>query len=396
MKLLLLNGHGISLNVDGARLHIKDGKYSDDIPQEEFVYSPRRIDVDHIVVYGRTGNISFDAIRWLMKHNVQVSILNWDGTLLTTMLPNNSVQIDAKFAQYNAYSDNNLRVTLAKNLIKAKFSRTQSVLNYLKHKYVIVNNDFSKEEQRLEKANSIQEIMMVEGRVASFYWQELTKIIPEKYEFETREYQARPRGAGDVINCMLNYGYTILEAECLKAINTTGLDAHIGFMHEKCNGKNSLAYYMQEPFRFLIDLAVINAIENNLMDKSDFIRTESYTLRLRPTGAKKLIEEIDKQLLKKTTYNNKQWSWRYIITEKATELSHFLQGKKKQINFSTPEATINRTDSEEIRKKILAISYAEWERKGYSRGTLHYMKTNAKKNETFKLNKHTKKIILNT
>ena len=92
---------------------------------------------------------------------------------------------------------------------------------------------------------------------------------------------------------MLNYGYTLLEAECLRAINTAGLDAHVGFLHEMNPSKNSLAYDLQKPFRFLVDLAVITLIDSKRMDDKEFIRIESYSLRLRPTGAKKLTEEFN-------------------------------------------------------------------------------------------------------
>lgn len=36
--------------------------------------------------------------------------------------------------------------------------------------------------------------------------------------------------------------------------------------------KNSLAYDLQETFRFLVDLAVVNLIENGTMDKKDLSR----------------------------------------------------------------------------------------------------------------------------
>jgi CRISPR-associated protein Cas1 len=48
-----------------------------------------------------------------------------------------------------------------------------------------------------------------------------------------------------------------------------GLDPHVGFLHEMNPSKNSLAYDFQEPFRFLVDLAVINLVENSTMDKKD-------------------------------------------------------------------------------------------------------------------------------
>jgi len=67
---------------------------------------------------------------------------------------------------------------------------------------------------------------------------------------------------------MLNYGYSLLEAECLRAINSVGLDAHVGFLHEMAAGKYSLAYDFQELFRFIVDLTVINLIEFDRMDKN--------------------------------------------------------------------------------------------------------------------------------
>ena len=39
---------------------------------------------------------------------------------------------------------------------------------------------------------------------------------------------------------VLNYGYALLEAECLRAINKVGLDAHVGFLHEINPSKNSV------------------------------------------------------------------------------------------------------------------------------------------------------------
>ncbi len=86
---------------------------------------------------------------------------------------------------------------------------------------------------------------------------------------------------------MLNYGYSLIEAECLRAINSVGLDAHVGFLHEMNIGKNSLAYDMQELFRFLVDLAVFSLVEKDTMERKDFIRTESFTLKLRASGTQK-------------------------------------------------------------------------------------------------------------
>jgi CRISPR-associated protein Cas1 len=216
------------------------------------------------------------------------------------------------------------------------------------------------------------------------------RFIPEKYEFDDRtgRYKSRPYGAGDMVNCMLNYGYSLLEAECMRTINAVGMDVHVGFLHEMASGKNSLAYDLQEPFRFLVDMAVINLIETDRMEKKDFIRTDNYSLRLRPSGAKKVTEEFQTWMNKKVTYQDKAMMWNYVLLLKTRELAQFLNGKKRIIDFTTPSYVIERQDTDEIRKKIIAISYTEWKKMGFSKGTLHYMKKNAKGDKPFTLNAH--------
>jgi len=395
MKMLLLNGHGINLRVDSAKLHVRDGKFNDEKPKE-YVFAPKRIEYDHIVIYGQNGNISIDSIRWLIKHSVQVSILNWNGKLLTTMLPPESVQVKTKFAQYESYNDMNKRIIIARKLLDAKFLRTQAVLDWLNVRYESVNTNFSKELKLFEKAKTINELMMVEGRIASHYWKEFKKIMPDKYEFQGRKTIDHPKGASDQINTMLNYGFALLEAECRKAINSAGLDVHVGFLHQMTIGKHSLAYDLQEPFRFLVDLAVISLIERNEMQKSDFVRTENYNLRLRPNGAKKLIEEINNQINTKIKYTGGNRTWSYVILLKARELAHYLIGKRKKLDFTSPHEPLTRVDTAEIRQKIIDVSYTHWEKLGFSRGTLHYMKKNARNNKPFSLNKHVLERLIST
>jgi CRISPR-associated protein Cas1 len=115
---------------------------------------------------------------------------------------------------------------------------------------------------------------------------------------------------------MLNYVYALLEAECLRSINAVGLDAHVGFLHEMNPSKNSLAYDLQEPFRFLVYLSVLIMIESKKMNDNDFIRTESYSLRLKPSGAKKLTEEFNNWMNKKVAYKKQSVMWSYALLSK--------------------------------------------------------------------------------
>ena len=61
MNTLFLSGYGISLTVDGGKLHIRDGRDANKDEPKIIVYRPKMVDVDNIVVYGHSGNISLDA-----------------------------------------------------------------------------------------------------------------------------------------------------------------------------------------------------------------------------------------------------------------------------------------------------------------------------------------------
>ena len=91
---------------------------------------------------------------------------------------------------------------------------------------------------------------------------------------------------------------------------------------------------------------------------------------------------------KKVTYQGKSVIWSYALLLKTRELAHYLLEKRKTTDFSKPHYAVERQDSEDVRKKILEISYIDWKNRGFSKGTLHYMKQNAKDDKPFNLNAH--------
>ncbi|WP_048126831.1 hypothetical protein [Methanosarcina sp. WH1] len=93
-------------------------------------------------------------------------------------------------------------------------------------------------------------------------------------------------------------------------------------------------------------------------------------------------------LNKKVNYQGKESTWGYFIFLKVIKLAHYLTSKKEKLDFIKPEYEIERIDPYDIRQKILNISYVDWKQLGFSKGTLHYMKQNAKSDKPFSLNAH--------
>ena len=130
----------------------------------------------------------------------------------------------------------------------------------------------------------------------------------------------------------------ILESEVRKIINAIGLDPPIGFLHEIARSKDSLVYDLQELFRWLIDLSILQLLEGKKLKKSDFIVTENYHVRLKPATAKMLIEKISLNFNRTTNYKaNNKHSYQNILLDNIQQLANFVIGKKKswhqQINI---------------------------------------------------------------
>jgi len=393
MRILMLSGYGISITVDGGILTIQDGHNLDQQNPEKYVYRPKFIDLDTIIVEGNSGKISFEAIRWLTKMGVQLSFLNWDGRLLTTMYPLEYKQSNIKIAQYKAY-ETSKRIDLARKFIDAKIKNSIIVLKWLGERYPEIakaNNERMKliltNLSMLPKTKTTKDIMGIEGIIAHHYWDIVSLSFDKKWDFPGRANgkTLRPMGAIDPINALFNYGYSILESQCWKAINANGLDPYVGFLHEINPGKAPLVYDLQEPFRWIVDIAIFSGLEKGLFMKKDFLRTRNYNTRMWPTGIKKLMGEIVSQFSKSAQYKNYNREWGNIIVEKAHDLAQHLIGKRKTLDFSDPSPQLYREDSTAIREKILNMDYSTWEKNGFSKGTLHYMKRNANSEKPFKI-----------
>jgi len=107
-------------------------------------------------------------------------------------------------------------------------------------------------------------------------------------------------------------------------------------------------------FRYAVYYSVIELLETKLK-KSDFITAENYHIRLKPNTAKLLIEKIKNNFNQRYEYKNKQYASENIMFENIRELSRYITGNSKNLEFSISEIEIKRNDNSQIRDKIMSI-----------------------------------------
>lgn len=386
MNPLLVSGFGTSINVDKRKLIVTNR-----LKNQRLEFNPHKIEHDSIIIDGHTGNISFESMRWLMKHNIHLTLLNWDGNLLATTLPESAISGKLRIKQYQKYLDNSIRFEIAYNLVRSKVCSSLHLLEELSKFYSIdikkVQKGFASESAFFEakiKQNTqdFTELLGYEGRVARIYFDCMkvifNKIAPE-FSFESRSNYDHKRAdhASDEVNALLNYGYSILVSEIRKFLNSIGLDSQIGFLHEILSSRTPLVYDLQELFRWIIDLSIIELLEETPKPKkSDFILTENYHIRLREEIAKRLVDKIRFNFNLKAPYRSRNFTYQNILYDNIQQLAHFISEKKKAIEFIVPKIEIIRDDTISLREKIISMTPDERRKLGINKSTLWYMKKN--------------------
>ena len=399
MRPLYLSGFGISLNVDRSRLLVRNGIHGPDIEAERFEVQPRNARFDSVVVDGHSGNITLDAIKWLMRHDIPLFILDYNGTLLSSTLPREPVNGPLKIAQIDAYRDPAKRFYIAKKLVEAKAQRTLDVMKWLAARYSElppqVQATLANELERLEQCKSLPRLLSIEGRIADTYWRYLQRILPAKFGFASRMHETHQMNASDPVNVLLNYGYSILESQCRKALNSVGLEPTVGFLHEPRQTKYPLVYDLQEPYRWLVDTTVISCLECNRLGKSDFYRMDNYVLRLRPEAVRKLIDALRIKFNSPVRYAGKLYSWDTLVRLKARQLASLILGRRTEVDFAKPTPNLHRSDSETVRNMILSLTSAEARKHGIEKNTLWYLKQRAQTAKSFEVYSKVRRRLLN-
>jgi CRISPR-associated protein Cas1 len=377
-----------------SELEITNGR-EDDKRVSTYRFRPRRFPYTSIIIDGHSGYLSLQALHWLSRNKVPVFVLDHiDGSIVSSILPPIPVKADLRAAQFRAAQDSETKFSIANAIVHAKIARSLQVLDWLAQRYDIEKQvRLTKGEAfRLGKARSVVGLRTVEGRVALRYWQTIAEVLAESLDFRGRSTSSRANNASDPVNSALNYAYGVLEGECRKAINAVGLEPSVGFLHEFVGyqTKQSLVYDLQEPFRWLADVTVMDAFESRALDLPDFYFTgDDYRYRFEPEAKQRFLDLLRERFNTGVRYGNRLLKWDTVIEQKAVELGRFLIDRSTRLDFAEPASTLDKVDDREFRKRILSLSQREARDLGIGRSTLHCLQRSAKNGRTLKLHAKT-------
>jgi len=162
-------------------------------------------------------------------------------------------------------------------------------------------------------------LFSIEGRASSSYWDAVTVLLDDDVVFPGR----KRRGANDLVNSLLNYGYGVLYARIWGAVTTAGLNPCISFLHKEQPGKPTLVYDLIEEFRQqAVDrpvFAMITKGEPLVMEKQ---------LLTKETRSR-VVENVLERLHVKIPFRGGRKSLEEIIRHQARAVVKFIKGESK-------------------------------------------------------------------
>lgn len=294
MKTLFLQGYGLSIKVQNTRLVFKQGitdPFSRKKP-EVLELPATSANFDKIVIQGK-GYVSTEALERLAEANINVIMLDKRGKLYSYFHQIGGYEPLIRQKQYDCFRDEQRVEYLRKWIVSEKI---QSQIRFFEELAVEPDDDqytrlstvgfvripFKVRERirrslagmrmhysKLEAVHTLREIIKIESDAAKLYYPTFVHAFNKELGFNSRNNRRtyRPTDASDVINGLLNYGFSILYAEVAKQLNALGLDCAIGFYHTNKDSRLALVYDMIEPFRHIVDRSVLE-IQNHIRKKT--------------------------------------------------------------------------------------------------------------------------------
>lgn len=268
-------------------------------------------------------SLSSDLIEACSLRGIKIFFLDFRNIAHTTLSSTASHAVaNTRKAQFLTIESEYSR-EIARTLILGKLKNQRATLQYF-YKY---QKNSSNSSIKLENAIlSIKEVidslkiielknrpdwlnivMGKEGGVANIYFNAISCELLNELNFSNRI----GRGADDIVNSALNYGYAILTSFVWQSVINAGLEPFAGVLHTNRPGKPSLVLDIMEEYRAWV-------VDRNIIKLKAHLKGKHF---LDTPIKKKIIEEINNTMNKKYLYNGKNLSLQSIMQRQVYKLT---------------------------------------------------------------------------
>mgnify|MGYP000085468270 CR=1 FL=1 len=328
MQPLIVDQIGVFVRKKSERLRVER--------QSELLAEVPLMDLEHVLIAASGVGLSSDVVRECSSRGIPITFLSAAGSPYATVISADLTGTVATRREQLLAERDERGLLLARAFVRGKLANQVNVLRYVaKYRraadpaaYEALRRcweaiqDAEAEIDRLPGATLDEaraELMGLEGRAAQRYWEGLGVVLPKEVGWPGRQH----RGATDLVNCLLNYGYGILYSQVERAIVLAGLDPYGGFLHVDRPGKPSLTLDLVEEFRQMVVDRTVLALLGRGVD----LRVDE-SGRLDDPTRKLLAEKVFERLDGEEPYEGKRQKLRTIVQLQARHLATFLRRER--------------------------------------------------------------------
>lgn len=235
-----------------------------------------------IVCFGAVG-VTPALMGRCAELGVRISFLARSGRFLARVEGPVSGNVLLRRSQYRATDDPDATTGLARNMVAGKILNQRTVLRRTLRDHGARMPEEAR--ARLESAagrlrdvtrrsalpGAKAEVLRgLEGEAARLYFSTFDDLV--RRDDATFSFAGRSRRPPlDPMNALLSFLYVLLLHDCRSALETTGLDPAVGFLHRERPGRPSLALDLMEELRpVLADRVALTLVNRRQLAKRDF------------------------------------------------------------------------------------------------------------------------------
>jgi CRISPR-associated protein Cas1 len=276
--------------------------------------SPEKIPVQQVgqLVLHSFSQISTQALHFCARQQIGVHFISGGGRYVGSF-DTRQGSIQRRLGQYRALSNPEQCLALAKQLVKCRgqgqrkfLMRGRRGLKDVSAKLETVIKQMKALLKQVEKAQSLETLLGLEGNLASLYFSGLPCLIAKEVPSSLRFSKRTRRPPEDRFNALLSFGYSLLIKDVTNAILVVGLEPALGFYHQPRSQASPLALDLMEIFRVpLVDMIVIGSINRKQWEAEADFEVRGKQVWLSQNGKEKFVSLYE---------HRKQESWKHSAT----------------------------------------------------------------------------------
>jgi len=242
-------------------------------PAEQNVNPKTEVPLEDLerVVLARDVQISSAALCELLKRQISVTVLEWNGRLLGSFEPPGPPRGASRLLQYRLCSNPVSCLAIAARLVHAKIANGRRLLQRLDANHHLLDAPvfaaMEAQEREAGNASDLATLRGWEGAAAAVFFESWAKFLPPEFPFCQRS----TRPPLNPVNACLSYLSALVHGELLTASVVRGLDPALGCLHQTQDDRWSLPLDLMEPFRpALIEALTLRMFSHRILQARHF------------------------------------------------------------------------------------------------------------------------------